>query len=426
MDTIYALATAPGRSGVAVIRVSGPSSWEACRRLAGDVPGFRRASLRVLRDKGEVIDEALVLVFDAGRSFTGEPSVEFQIHGSAAVVARLMRALAEIEGLRAAEAGEFTRRALENDRLDLAQVEGLADLIDAETELQRRQAIRAFGGEMSTRVERWRGKLIRAAALVEAGIDFADEEIPEDLLPEVAGILERLVSEFEAEISGVRWAERLRQGFEVAIVGSPNVGKSTLLNRLAGREAAITSEIAGTTRDVIEVRMDVNGIPVTFLDTAGLHDTDDRIEAIGVERARARANNADLRVFLDYQEFGVPFQAGDILVRPKADVVSSGDGLPVSGLTGLGIDVLMALISDILSSRAGAMQTANRQRHAQALNFAVGRLRAALAELSIPDMMPEVVAEEIRSAGSAVGMLVGRIGIESLLEEIFGSFCIGK
>ncbi|WP_373050624.1 tRNA uridine-5-carboxymethylaminomethyl(34) synthesis GTPase MnmE, partial [Thalassovita aquimarina] len=299
MDTIFALATAHGKAGVAVIRVSGPLAHSAGERLAGMLPDPRKAGLRLLRDgQGVRLDEALVLTFPDKSSFTGEAVVELQLHGSVAVVASVLRELGNMDGLRQAEPGEFTRRALENGRLDLAQVEGLADLIEAETEAQRRQALRVLSGDLGNRAEEWRRDLIRAASLLEATIDFADEDIPVDVSPEVNELLDRVIASLSKEIAGVSAAERVRTGFEVAIVGAPNVGKSTLLNALAGRDAAITSEYAGTTRDVIEVRMDLAGLPVTLLDTAGLRETQDKVEEIGIKRARERAGLADLRVFL--------------------------------------------------------------------------------------------------------------------------------
>jgi tRNA modification GTPase len=268
MDTIYSLATGRGKAGVAVVRVSGPRAVDCAEHLAGFRPTGRVPSLRRLHDgDGALIDEALVLFFASGQSFTGEDVVEFQTHGSPAIVAAVLDQLSSLDGVRLAEPGEFTRRALENGCLDLAQVEGLADLIDAETEAQRKQAVRVFDGALGERTERWRIDLIRAAALLEATIDFADEDVPVDVTPEVNQLTTGVLNEINREIAGSSAAERIRDGFEVAILGEPNIGKSTLLNALAGRDAAITSAVAGTTRDVIEVRMDLKGLPVTFLDT---------------------------------------------------------------------------------------------------------------------------------------------------------------
>ncbi|MCK4712193.1 MAG: tRNA uridine-5-carboxymethylaminomethyl(34) synthesis GTPase MnmE, partial [Marinosulfonomonas sp.] len=269
MDTIYALATALGKSGVAVIRLSGPLAFSAAKTLAGSLPEPRVAGLRSLCDAdGVLLDQALVLTFAQGHSFTGEDVAELHLHGGPATIKAVLQTLGDIDGLRLADPGEFTRRALENGCLDLAQIEGLSDLLEAETEAQRKQALRVFSGALGDKAEGWRTDLIRAAALLEATIDFADEDVPVDVTPEVSMLLDSVMTALAKEAAGVQITERIRDGFEVAIVGAPNVGKSSLLNRLAGRDAAITSEIAGTTRDVIEVRMDLNGLPVTILDTA--------------------------------------------------------------------------------------------------------------------------------------------------------------
>jgi tRNA modification GTPase len=384
--------------------------------------------LRRLIWNGEVLDEALVLLFAAGASFTGEESAELQVHGSAAVVASTLRVLSGFDGLRMAEAGEFTRRALENGCLDLAQVEGLADLIDAETESQRKQAMRVLSGALGQRVEGWRKDLVRAAALIEATIDFADEDVPVDVTPEVRELIQGLLRELRTELAGVKAAERVRDGFEVAIVGAPNVGKSTLLNALAGREAAITSEIAGTTRDVIEVRMDIAGLSVTLLDTAGLRDSTDVIEQIGIGRALDRARRADLRVFLlstPGEALMLVPEADDILVLGKADLQSDGTGA-VSGLTGAGVDRLIEKISERLSGRAASAGLLIRERQRIAMQNAVDGLESAESRLCFAGDMPELIAAELRASTRALEIMVGRIGVENLLDEIFSSFCIGK
>ena len=424
MDTIFALATAPGRAGIAVIRISGSDALPAAERLAGPLPVPGRSLRRLTRD-GELLDEALVLTFGPGASFTGEPVVELQCHGSPAVVSALLGALGSMPGLRMARAGEFTQRAFEAGRLDLAQVEGLADLIDAETEGQRRQALRALGGAMGRKVETWRARLVRAAALIEATIDFADEEVPEDVGPEVAALLAEVLEDLRGELSGSRAAERLREGFEVAILGAPNVGKSTLLNALAGREAAITSEIAGTTRDVIEVRMDLAGLPVTLLDTAGLREAEDPVERIGIDRARARAAGADLRVHLVAPGKVALAEAGpdDIVLRAKADL-HGGEG--VSGLTGQGVDRLVDDIRGRLARRLQGSSIATRARHRLGMERAQAGLALVTSELHLLHSQPELLAQALREALGAVDELVGRVDVEDLLDEIFSSFCIGK
>lgn len=427
METIFAMSSAQGKAGVSVLRVSGPLAFEACQSLCGDVPPRRLASLRILSDSTDgLLDQALVLTFEKGASFTGEDSVEFQVHGSIAVVSAVLNCLAQMPGLRMADPGEFTRRALENGRLDLAQIEGLADLIDAETEVQRTQALRVLSGDLGDRAEGWRRDLIRAAALIEATIDFADEDVPVDVSPEVTALVSSVITDLDREISGVVVAERIRSGFEVAILGSPNVGKSTLLNALAGRDAAITSDVAGTTRDVIEVRMDLRGLPVTLLDTAGLRETDDRVEAIGVERARMRALSADLRVILVEPGENLPIipQKDDVVLLAKSDI-QTGVYPGISGQTGAGIDELINRISDILSKKASGAGIAIRLRHQNAMVRGVECLRAAL-ELSKDPDLADVAAEELRGAVRALDSLVGRVDIDNVLDEIFASFCLGK
>ena len=425
MDTIFALATAQGRAGVAVIRISGKMAAASAGKLMKTVPEQR--GLRKLVDsEGVHLDDALVLSFPEINSFTGEPVVELHLHGSIAVVNAVLRVLGDDADLRPAEAGEFTRRALENGKLDLTQVEGLADLIDAETEGQRRQALRVLSGELGNIAAGWRKKLLRAAALLEATIDFVDEDVPFDVRPEVSGLLGQVKQELEKEIAGVRFAEKLRVGFEVAIVGAPNAGKSTLLNRLAGRDAAITSEIAGTTRDVIEVRMDLGGLPVTVLDTAGLRDTDDIVEGMGVMRAKERAAQADLRVYLvgKGETIGIALSAGDIVLRAKADLLDD-PSQGISGTTGLGVDELVTHISAVLGKRAASVGIAMRERHRLAMLGSLGYLQSAMIAMNNAGF-DDLIAEDIRTAIRSIDSLVGRIDVEDVLGEIFSSFCIGK
>jgi tRNA modification GTPase len=427
MDTILALASAPGRAGVAVVRISGPSAFAALHTLCGDVPEPRRASLRLIRDGDDVLDRALVLAFEKGASFTGEESVELHLHGSVATVRAVLAALGRQSGLRLAQPGEFTRRALENGRLDLTQVEGLSDLIDAETETQRRQAMRVLEGAVGRRAEGWRRDLIRAAALIEATIDFADEDVPVDVEPEVRDLLSAVLGDLRREAAGSRAAERIRDGFEVAIVGRPNVGKSTLLNALAGRDAALTSEHAGTTRDVIEVRMTLGGLAVTLLDTAGLRVSDDPVESMGIDRAVERAERADMRIFL-LDGDDVPMlapQPGDLVVHGKADARPTAEGLSVSGKTGQGLDDLLDSLTAELSGRVAGAGIVIRERQRRAVQVAVSHLETALSGLA-RHAEAELVADDLRQAIGALDSLVGRVDVEHLLDVIFASFCIGK
>lgn len=428
METIFALATARGKAGVAVIRLSGPTAHAAVEELAGSLGKPRQMVLRRLVWNGDELDQALVVIFDPAASFTGEAVAELHLHGSQATISAVMAALAEMPGLRLADAGEFTRRALENGQIDLAQVEGLADLIDAETEAQRRQALKVLSGAIGKRAERWRRDLIRAAALLEATIDFADEDVPVDVAPEVLELLDGLLSELRQEIAGSRVSERIRDGFEVAIVGAPNAGKSTLLNALAGREAAITSEIAGTTRDVLEVRMDLEGLPVTVLDTAGLRESADALEQMGIARARERAERADLRVFLLDSSGEMPDierREGDLVVRGKADLFP-GPGLAVSGRTGEGVSALVAKIAQRLLQHSAGAGIMTRERHRMAMHRAIRAMESSRQEIEAGVGRTELAAEEVRTAIRAMDSLVGRVDVENLLDEIFASFCIGK
>ncbi|MFO6465102.1 tRNA uridine-5-carboxymethylaminomethyl(34) synthesis GTPase MnmE [Jannaschia sp. KMU-145] len=423
-DTIFALATAEGKAGLAVIRVSGPASIAILRALSGRDVVARMATLVPLRDgAGGLLDEALVLRFEAGASYTGEDTVEFQLHGSRAIVRAVLDAIAATGAARLAEPGEFTRRALENDRLDLAQVKGLADLIEAETEAQRREALRVFTGELSDRITGWRASMIRAHALIEATIDFADEDVPVDVMPEIEELLRSVRQEIAAEIAGATAARRLRSSFEVAIIGAPNVGKSSLINALSRSDASIVTEIPGTTRDVIEVRMDLRGVPVTFLDTAGLRETEDRVEQAGIERARRRAADADLRVLLldDTVEVAADLVAtADIVLRSKADISETGD---ISAVTREGIDAFLADVADRLSQRVASAGLTTRLRDVQLLESSLSQLDDIATN---PDGESELLAIRLREASDTLGQVTGAIGVEDVLGEIFSSFCIGK
>lgn len=428
METIFAQATAPGRAGVSVVRLSGPGAFAAVERLAPGSTIDREMRLRTLRDQeGETLDQALVAGFKAPASFTGQDVVELHLHGSVAVVSAVLRVLGSFSGLRLAEPGEFTRLALENGKMNLTQVEGLADLIDAETEAQRRQATRVLSGALGKLADSWRAQLIRAAALLEATIDFADEDVPEDVTPEVRDLVSNVMADLKRLIGGVGMSERIRNGFEIAIVGPPNAGKSTLLNALAGRDAAITSEFAGTTRDVIEVRMDLGGLAVTFLDTAGLREAVDHVEKIGISVARQRAEAADIRVFLadDIGALGVGFREGDVHVLPKGDL-RQGDGFAISGLTGQGLEKLISVLTLELSGRSADAGLATRVRHRLAMGAALDALAETEGCLSAGQSGYELAAESLRHAVFCLESLVGRVNVENLLDEIFASFCLGK
>ena len=428
MDTIFALATAQGKAGVSIVRISGPDAENALNALSSLAVPVGRPSVRSLVGKdGTHIDEAMVLRFAGPHSFTGEDVVELHVHGSIAVVQAILRELSAIKNLRHAEAGEFTRRALENNRLDISKVEGLADLIDSETEAQRMQALRVLSGELGNLTNYWRDKLVRAASLIEATIDFADEEVPVDVSDEVIDIISEIRNSITKEINGSIIAERVRSGFEVAIVGAPNLGKSTLLNALAGREAAITSEIAGTTRDVIEVRMDLGGVPVTLLDTAGIRETSDVVEGIGVSRALDRASMADAIVYLyDGASQLAAFEDDETVIRLRAkdDAGDYPDG--VSGQTGNGIEGLVQQLTQRFCDMTRDVGIATRERHRIAMQDALVHLLNAESIVQQGPEMYDIGAEELRISCRVLDTLIGRVDVESLLDEIFSSFCIGK
>lgn len=437
METIYALSSAAGRAGVAVIRVSGPKAGEAVKALSGRAPGRARlASLRLLRDAdGAALDEALVLWFEGPKSFTGEDLAEFHVHGGRAVVAGVLSALARVEGLRVAGPGEFTRRAFENGKLDLTEAEGIADLIDAETAAQRAQALRQMEGALGRLYEGWRARLIRVLAYAEAEIDFADEEVPADLTASLAPEIEGIAGEMRTHLEDRR-GERLRDGVEVAIVGPPNVGKSSLLNRLARREAAIVSDEAGTTRDVLEVRLDLGGVPVTLADTAGLREAANAVEREGVRRALARAEAADLRIVVAALtdsgavegDFGLA-RPGDIKVLNKADLgpVVIGGAVAVSAADGSGLDALEEILGREVRKRfeAGEAPVITRARHREGIGASLAALERALDSLRA-GRETELVAEDLRMAMRALGRITGRVDVEDLLDVVFCDFCIGK
>ena len=426
---IYALASPRVSAGIALIRLSGAGAVDFVKPFVGGLECPAR-SLRMFRHKGAVLDQVLVLTFAKGGSFTGEEVVELHCHGSLAVIDAILAVFADSPKTRLAEPGEFTRQAFENGCLDLTQVEGLADLIAAETHEQLVLANRVFGGAFSAKVTAWRADLIRACALLETMIDFADEDIPQDLEAEVLSLIDKTIKSLRSEIMGTKIAERIRNGFEVAIIGRPNIGKSTLLNTLAGRKVALTSEIAGTTRDIIEVRMDIKGLPVTILDTAGLRDTDDTVESLGVDWARDRAEAADIRVFLlddtGLDGLGITVQKDDIILRGKVDETPDFKGAGVSGKTGQGIDFVMKNIVRILSPRILPTQTATRERHRVAMQSASLALQQAGDSIKSDSFAVELVATDIRSALGSLNHMIGAVGVEDILDEIFASFCLGK
>jgi tRNA modification GTPase len=431
--TIVAPATASGRAAIGVLRVSGPQAAALCRALTGrSPPPPRRASLRRLVDprSGEAIDDGLVIWFPGPASYTGEDLLELQHHGGLAVSAALLAACLTLPSVRPAEPGELTRRAFMAGRLDLTQVEAVADLVDATTRAQARQALRQLDGELGRLCERWRDMLLEALAAAEAEIDFApDQDLPVGLTAGLVGIARAVRGELAQALASARAGERLREGLVVAVTGAPNVGKSTLVNLLAKREVAIVTAIPGTTRDVIEVAIEIDGLPVTLLDTAGLRDTADPVEAEGVARARRRAADADLRLWLVEPGEACPQADADTLVvRGKADLLvgpSDGGLLAISCLTGTGIDELLDVLAGRLHELAGGGTAAlTRERHRLALGDAVAALSRFLDGQGTLELA--LLAEELRLAVAAIGHVTGRVAVEEVLDRIFSRFCIGK
>lgn len=439
-DTIFALSSGRLPAAIAVVRISGLNARVGLETFGVKLPEPRKAARAQLidPDSRETLDDALALWFPAPRSETGEDVVELHLHGGRAVLAKVFLVLGGLKGFRPAEAGEFTKRAVLNGKMDLANAEGLGDLVSAETEAQRRQAMNQYQGALSKRVEAWREQLIEAMALIEANLDFSDEaDVPENLIAPAAETARTMLSEIEAALADARRGERLREGFSVAIAGAPNAGKSTLLNALAQRDVAIVSDIPGTTRDAIEVALDLNGVPVVLIDTAGIRDTSDPVEAEGVRRAKARAEAADLVLLLSAggdEQISLSARYGQTIwsVQTKADLIDSDskrslsrhDSLSISARTGAGIDELLKRLSKEAERFAGEPALVTRERQRVALREAAERISSALL-LTKPGQ-EELFAEELRVAARSLGRITGRVDVEDVLDRIFSSFCIGK
>ncbi len=436
-DTIFALSSGQGRAGVAVIRVSGPGAGSAARQLCRCQLEPRRAKLVRLRHPATAVllDQALLLWFPAPGSFTGEDVAELHIHGGRAVIAAVLGALGEVAGLRLAEPGEFSRRAFENGKLDLTSAEGLADLINAETEIQRRQALRQATGAQRVVFERWRGHLLRALSLVEAGIDFSDEaDISDDVMRQARGLVTVLEEEIGAHLADGHRGEIIRDGFKVVIMGAPNAGKSSLLNALARRDVAIVSTEAGTTRDVIEVALDLGGVRVLLSDTAGLRETEGAVEREGIRRALARAQEAQLVLWLEDgtgpRSEMPPALCGlkvpVLRIISKSDLLTGGvDGFAVSAKTGQGLRALEERLGALAQAEMSGPDDPliTRVRHRQELATA----HQALVDFLSGDAGElELRAEDLRLAARALGRITGQVDVEEILGQIFSEFCIGK
>ena len=430
-ETIFALSTAPGKAGIAIIRTSGPKSFSVAKSLTNQSPLVRKASLCYLTYNEVVLDQAITIFFTSGASFTGEDMVEYHVHGSRAVVASLLEVLGDGFGLTVAEPGEFTRRALENGCLDLSQVEGLSYLINSETKEQQNQSLRVFSGHLGDKIKEWRSSVLKCITLTEIMIDFSDEDVPQNTVPQINDELALLRLQLINELESYKRSQIIRDGFDVTIVGKPNVGKSSLLNYLAGSEKAIVSETAGTTRDLIELKIDLKGFAVNFFDTAGIHNSQDKIELIGMEKAVTQAKNSNMRIFLlepgdNVNGFNIDIKEDDLIFCAKSDCQSYEPYEGISAKTGYGVSVMLSkIISKFnnLSSYSGSLLTA---RHKKAIRTSISFLESAQIELKREEVRVELVAEELRSLISGLDVLVGKIGVEDLLGSIFSSFCIGK
>ncbi len=458
-DTIYALSSAPGKAGVAIVRVSGDKSWDSLYKLGKpkDIPKPRTALYATLADPdtNDLIDRALVLPFKGPASFTGEDVVEYHLHGSAAVIDAFLSALKKQDGHRLAEPGEFTRRAFENGKIDLTEAEAIADLIEAETQIQRQQALSQMGGVLSNLYNGWREELVRALAYVEAVIDFPDEDVPDSETAKAHPAIQKIESEIAAHLNDNRRGERLRGGIQVAVIGAPNAGKSSLVNALAGRDVAIVSAMAGTTRDVIEVHLDLGGYPVILADTAGLRPDQimedgghGSVESEGIRRALQRAENADIRVLvfdgtnqqLDEHTLKL-INDRSVIVINKADschpegvqrlkdltgsfAIAQDDMVLLSVTTGQGMDEFLSVLTAKIKSLYDVSRetpSLTRARHRAALEDCLKHLQNSLTA-----SLPELMAEDLRLAARALGRITGRVDVEDLLDVIFRDFCIGK
>ena len=430
-NTIFALSTSPGKAGIAIIRLSGSKAFAIVKELIGSVPPPKIAKVCYLSYLDELIDQALVICFKEKNSYTGEDVAEFHVHGSNAVIKKLFNVLENDFGLSIANPGEFTRRALENGCLDLSQVESVIDLINAETEAQQKQALRVLSGSIGYKTNEWRHRLVNMLSYCEVMIDFSDEEVPGNTINEIEENLIQLLTDLEKELKNHKCSELVRDGFDIVIIGKPNVGKSSLLNYLAGKEKAIVSEHAGTTRDLIEVSIDLGGYRINFFDTAGIHKSDNPVEKIGIDKAIRKSKEAYMRIFLlennDISDFPhIKCQPNDLQFGAKSDLQDHKLHSGISGKTGDGVDTMLENIKNKIAYETRYSSILTNERHKKIIERTISSLYLVQNEIMSDNLKIEIVAECVRASIIQLDLLIGKINVEDVLGNIFSSFCIGK
>jgi len=427
---IFALSTNPGKSSISIIRLSGPNAFFIANKFLDKEPEVRKATRKKLIYNNDLIDIGIVIYYPYNSSYTGEQLVEFNLHGSNAVINKMLEILAKQDNSRIAFPGEFTKRALENNKIDLSQVEGIYNLIESETESQRKLSLRILDGSLGIKVKKWKEQLINILSLLEASIDFSEEELPQDILKEIENKIRKIKSDFQKELKGIKVAESISNFFEVAIVGKPNVGKSTLLNYLSKKNSSIVTDVPGTTRDIIEVKLDIKGLPIVFLDTAGLHKSNDKVEKIGIKKTLQRLKKVDLRIFLincskELKCFEKIKKNHDLVFFAKNDLKNM-KSKGISGKTGEGTDILLEQIYIFFSKKTNSVGSVVNNRHRLIIKNSLFFINDALLNCNSSFDKIEMIAEDIRHTINELNFLIGKVGVEDILSKIFSKFCIGK
>ncbi len=427
---IFALSTNPGKSSISIIRLSGPNAFYIANKFLDKEPEIRKATRKKIIYNNDLIDIGVVIFYPFNHSYTGEQLVEFNLHGSNAVIKKMLEILCKQKNSRIAYPGEFTQRAFENNKLDLSQVEGIYNLIEAETESQRKLSLKILEGSLGIKVKKWKTQLINILSLLEASIDFSEEELPKDILKEIQNNIYKIKLDFQKELKGSKVADSINNFFEVAIVGKPNVGKSTLLNYLSQKNTSIVTNVPGTTRDIIEVKLDIKGLPVVFLDTAGLHKSNDKVEKIGIKRTLERLSKVDLRIFLinnnkELKTFEKLIKNHDLVFFAKNDLKNKRNK-GISGKTGEGTDLLFDQVFNLFSKKTSSVGSVVNNRHRLIIKNSLFFIDDALSKCNSSFDKVEMIAEDIRHTINELNFLTGKVGVEDILSNIFSKFCIGK